>query len=84
MEAAMDSLNPDHIFDPVDLEILDRVYEVALAHIEARDLYRSPEPDAAREDTLRKRVFSLADRHPVDFDALCDKVVASLNVRPGA
>jgi hypothetical protein len=55
-----------------------------LAHIEARDLYRSPEPDAECEDTLRKTVFSLADRHLVDFDALCDKVVASLNIRPGA
>jgi hypothetical protein len=78
----MDSVNPNHIFDPLDLEILDRDYEVALAHIEARDLYRSAEPDAECENTLRKTVFSLADRHPVDFDALATR--SSLNIRPGA
>jgi len=78
----MDSLNPSHIFDPLDLEILDRVYEVACAHIEARDLYRDLNDDGAREDTLRKVVFTLAGTGPVDFDAVCDKVLESLTTRP--
>jgi hypothetical protein len=34
----MGSLNARHAFDPLDLEIIDRVYEVACAHIEARNL----------------------------------------------
>lgn len=34
----MGSLNARHAFDPLDLEIIDRVYEVVRAHIEARNL----------------------------------------------
>jgi hypothetical protein len=79
----MDSANR-HGFDPLDLEILDRVYEAAWAHIEARDFFCDPKPEGLREAALRKTVFSLADRHPVNFDALCDKVVASLNRRFGS
>jgi hypothetical protein len=84
MEAAMSSLNPGHIFNPLDLEVLDRVYEAAWAHIEARDLYRDSEKDGAREDALRKTVFTVSGTGPVDFDTLCDKVLASLTTRPGA
>jgi hypothetical protein len=83
MEAAMDSLNLRDMFNPLDLEILDRVYEAAWAHIEARDLYRDVETGGAREDALRKMVFIVASQGPVDFDTLCDKVVASLK-RPSA
>jgi hypothetical protein len=32
-------------FDPADLELIDRVYAVACAYIEARDLYRDPKHD---------------------------------------
>ena len=78
----MDSSNPSHIFGPLDLEILDRVYEVACAHIEARDLYRDLNDDGARECGVRKRVFTLAGTGPVDFDAVCDKVLESLTTRP--
>jgi hypothetical protein len=78
----MDSRTAGHSFDPLDLEILDRVYEAARAQIEARDLCHCPEPDRGGEAALRKAVFSLAGAHPVDFDMLYDKVVASLNLRP--
>ena len=54
MEAAMGFLNLGHIFKPLELEILDRVYEAAWAHIEARDLYRDPQKAGAREDALRR------------------------------
>ena len=80
----MGPLNLGHIFNPLDLEILDRVYEAAWAHIEARDLYRDPQKDGAREDVLRKTVFIFAGTGPVDFDTLCDKLLASLTTRPEA
>jgi len=84
MEAAMSFLNLGHIFNPLDLEIIDRVYDAAWAHIEARDLYRDPRKEGAREDALRKTVFTVAGTGPVDFDTLCDKVLAGLTTRPGA
>jgi hypothetical protein len=80
----MGSLKPSQIFDPLDLEILDCVYEAARAQIAACDLYCDPAPEGVREHALRKTVFSFADSHPVDFDTLYDKVVASLKARPGA
>jgi len=80
----MGSLNLGHIFNPLDLEIIDRVDEAAWAHIEARDLYRDPQKGGAREDVLRKTVFTVAGTGPVDFDTLCDKVLASLTARLGA
>jgi hypothetical protein len=80
----MGSWNPCHIFNPLDLEILDRVYEAAWAHIEARDLYQRPDNDGAREVALRKTVFTAAGTGPVDFDTVCDTVLASLTTRPGA
>lgn len=80
----MGSTNPSHVFDPLDLEILDRVYEAARAQIEARDLYCHPAPEGAREEALRRTVFSFADSHPIDFDTVCDKVVASLHARRAA
>jgi hypothetical protein len=57
----MGSENQGHSFDPLDLEILDRVYEVARAHIEARDLYCDPEP----EDTRRRRSANRCSAMPV-------------------
>ena len=84
METVMESVNPRHIFNPLDLEILDRVYEAAWAHIKARDLYRRPDNDGAREDALRKTVLIVADTGPVDFDTVCAKVLASLTKQPGA
>jgi hypothetical protein len=66
-------------FDPLDLEIIDRVYEVARAHIEARDLYRDPTKDSQEEHVLRKQLFVLAGSASLDFDTLCDRVLASID-----
>ena len=55
----MGSFNRCQIFDPLDLEIIDRVYETAWAHIETRDLYRDTEKNGEREDALRKTVLPL-------------------------
>jgi hypothetical protein len=78
-EAAMGSSNLRQKFDPLDLEIIDRVYEVACAYIEARDLYRDTDKDAEEEDALRKLVFALAGPGQLDFDTLCDDVLASID-----
>jgi hypothetical protein len=66
-------------FDPLDLEIVDRVYEVACAYIEARELYRDTDKDSEEEDVLRRRMFALAGVGQLDFDTLCDDVLASID-----
>ena len=54
-------------FDPFNLETIDRVYDVACAYIEARDLYRDPAKDADEEDFLRKQMFALTENGRLDF-----------------
>lgn len=66
------------VFLPLDLEIIDRVYEAAWAQIEARDPFRDRSKDGERQDALRKRLFALVTPGLVDFDTLCDKVLASM------
>ena len=66
------------VFHPLDLEIIDRVYEAAWAQIVARDPLRNTEKDSERQPALRKRLFALAGPGSVDFDTLCDKVLASM------
>jgi hypothetical protein len=75
-EAAMGSFKPEG-FDPLDLEIIDRVYEAAWAQLEAREPFRDREKDGERGEGLRKRIFAFATSGKVDFDTLCDKVLTS-------
>jgi hypothetical protein len=74
----MSSFRRPHTFDPLDLEILDRVYEATLAKIEARFLYRDTSRDHERQKSLRRWLFALVGSGPVDYDTLYDKVAASL------
>ena len=67
-----------HAFDPLDLEIIDLVYEVACEQISAREPSRDMAEDEEWENTLRKSVFALAGDGGVDFDTLLDRVLASL------
>jgi hypothetical protein len=60
MEAAMGSFKRDHAFDPLDLEIIDLVYEVAWRQVSAREPARDTAEDEDRQELLRKRVFALA------------------------
>jgi hypothetical protein len=66
------------VFDPLDLEIIDRVYEAAWARLEARDSTRDRQKDGERQEALKQRIFALAGCGHVDFDSLCDKVLANL------
>jgi hypothetical protein len=80
MEAAMGSFKRPHAFDPLDMEIIDLVYEVAWEQISARDPSPDAEEDEERRASLRKSVFALAGDGGVDFDTLLDRVLASLPV----
>ena len=66
------------VFHPLDLETIDRVYEAAWAQIIARDPFRNTAKDSECQEALRKRLFALAGPGSVDFDTLCDKVLASM------
>lgn len=74
----MGSLLRRERFDPFKLEIVERIYEVACRHIEARDLYLATADLAREEQALRKLVFACAANGRLEFDALCDKVLARL------
>jgi hypothetical protein len=60
-------------FDPLDLEVIDRVFEAAWARFEASDVNRDRGRDEERKTALRRWVLALAD-HPVDFDDICAKL----------
>ena len=70
-------------FDPLDLEIIDRVYEGAWAKLEACEPFRDRERDLERQEALRKQIMTCATHGHVDFDDLCEKVLATLpNPKP--
>jgi hypothetical protein len=71
---------PRGSFDPLDLDIIERVYEDALLHIHSFDPLRDRQHDAEREAFLRRRVFALAKTHPVEYDALLHKVLRGFEV----
>jgi hypothetical protein len=74
----MGSFKRPHAFDPLDLEIIDLVYEVAWEQVSARDPSHDTAEDEERQASLRKRVFDLAGDGGVDFDTLLDRVLANL------
>ena len=71
-----------HAFDPLDLEIIDLVYDVAWQQVSVRQPPRDEAEVEERQAFLRKRVFDLADSNGVDFDTLLDRVLASLPEPP--
>ena len=67
----MGSFKQSQIYDP-----LDRVYEAAWARFETTEPRRDFARDEQRQEALRQLVFTLAGGHPVDFDALLEKLDA--------
>jgi hypothetical protein len=63
------------VFDPLDLEIIDLVYEAALVEIAARDPLSDPIKEQERQEALKKLVFAVAQPGAVEFDHLLDKVL---------
>jgi hypothetical protein len=70
----MGSFKHPHVFDPLDLEIIDHVYEAAWARVEANEPDRDRSRDDARKEALRQWVFALVEGHPVEFDALYERL----------
>jgi hypothetical protein len=71
----MGSYKRPRVFDPLDLEIIDLVYEAALAQIAAREPLSDLSKDLERQEALKKLVFVLAKPGSVEFDDLLDKVL---------
>ena len=72
------------VFDPLDLEIIDRVYEVAWAQVQARQPTRDTVSVAERQEALRKRIFGVArilGSGHIDFDTLAELVLATVSDR---
>ena len=74
----MGSFKRPRVFHPLDLEIMDRVFEAAWAQIEAREPFRDRNEDGERQDALRKWLFAVVSPGPVDFDTLYDKALARM------
>jgi hypothetical protein len=62
----------------MDLYVLDRVYDVAWEQVKARDIFRDQSQDGERKQALRNMIVALAQPGRVDFDKLCDLVLANI------
>jgi hypothetical protein len=71
----MRSFTRSRVFDPLDLQIIDLVYEAAWAQLEARDPFRDIAKDPKRREALRRKVFAVATPGEIEFDSLLDKVL---------
>jgi hypothetical protein len=80
----MGSYNHLRVFDPLDLEIIDRVYETAWARLEALEPFRDREEDGERQKELRKLILAFAHTtksasgNHIDFDDLSELVLDSI------
>ena len=73
------------VFDPIDLEIMDRVYEVAWARAQAREPSRNTASDGARQRALRRKIFGIAriaGPGHIDYDTLAEVVLAPISEQP--
>ena len=74
----MASFKNSRVFDPYDLEILERATEAAWAVIVSREPNRDVTHDEERRHSLRKRVFATAYFGLTDAETIRDKVLASM------
>src|SRR5262245_35547433 len=74
----MGSFQHLRVFNSLDLEIIDFVYEAAWAQVEAREPFRDRASDSERQEALRKLVMDQTDTGRVDFDTLFEKVMANM------
>jgi len=81
-EAAMGSFKHPRVFHPLDLEIIDCVYEAAWAALEASAPFRDRARDGERGEVLRKLVMDSTETGRVNFDTLCDRVLANMTETP--
>jgi hypothetical protein len=74
----MGSFAHPRVFNSLDLETIDLVYEAAWAQVEAREPFRNREKDDERRKALRKLVLDHTGTGRVDFDALFESVVTNM------
>ncbi len=74
----MGSYKHPQVFGPLDLEIIDRVYDAAWAELEAREPFRDRERDEERRAELRKLIMDSTGTGRVEFNALCARVLANM------
>lgn len=65
-------------FLPLDLEIIDHVFKAVWAQVEAREPLRDRANDEELQEAIRKRIFAFAGCGPIDFDILCEKLIATM------
>ena len=74
----MGSYKHPRIFRPLDLQIVDMVYDAAWAHIVNNDPFRDTTRDGERKEALREKVIALA-HGSVDFDTLLSAVLRNIS-----
>jgi hypothetical protein len=74
----MNFLNLHPAFDPLDLEIIDLVYEAVCVHLASNYPDHGATPDEQWQPILRKRLFAIAEPGPVGFDALWERTVGNM------
>ena len=73
-------MSNSRVFDPLDLEIIDRVYEAVWAQVEAREPFRDKQRDEDRQEALKRLVFDFAasESGHIDFDDLYERVLSNI------
>lgn len=66
------------IFDPLDLEIINRVYEAVWAKLEVREPFRDQAQDDERKNALRRLIIDDTEPGLIEFDALYERVIADM------
>ena len=74
----MGSYKHPRIFLPLDLQIVEMVYDAAWTHIVNNDPFRDTTRDEERKEALREKVFALA-QGSVDFDNLLNAVMSNIS-----
>jgi hypothetical protein len=75
----MGSFKHHRVFQPYELEIIDRVYEAAWARLNARHPFRKAQWDEERQEALRKIIMDQTGTDRVQYSALGEKVLSNLD-----
>jgi hypothetical protein len=74
----MGTFKHPRVFDYHDLEIMDHVFDVALAQLEAREPFRDKERDGERRAELCKLILDQTGTDRIEFSTLCGRVLANM------
>lgn len=77
----MNPFERPHAFDPLDLEIIERAYEVAWTKIEKSHPQRDLNKDQEHKQMLRRCLFFAAYERISDPETLCDEALAAMPTR---